>query len=280
MSSRKIALLTLAAMIAFAGNSLLCRIALRSGHSDPATFTLVRLASGGLVLSLIALARREAAIPHGSWISALALFTYAAGFSFAYVSLGAAAGALLLFGAVQTTMIGYGLWRGERLAWPQWAGLLLACSGLALLLLPGVSAPPLSGAVLMLAAGAAWGVYSLRGRGSGSPIAGTAGNFLRAVPFALATLLAAAGTLSIDLDGAACAIASGALASGLGYAIWYRVLPSLAATTAASVQLSVPVITSVGAALFLEETVSLRLALASIAVLGGIALVISGRSRP
>ena len=280
MSSRRIALLTLAAMIAFAGNSLLCRIALRAGHSDPATFTLVRLVSGAVVLSLIAFAKGEAPIRQGSWISALALFAYAAGFSFAYVSLGAGAGALLLFGAVQTTMIGYGLWRGERMRWLQWAGLLLACSGLALLLLPGASAPPLAGAALMLAAGAAWGVYSLRGRGSGSPIAGTAGNFLRAVPFALATLLAAAGTLSIDFAGAACASASGAIASGLGYAIWYRVLPTLAATTAASVQLSVPVITAAGAAAFLGETPGLRLVLSSVAVLGGIGLVIAFRKDP
>jgi drug/metabolite transporter (DMT)-like permease len=264
-------------MLAFAGNSLLCRLALQDTGIDPASFTTVRLVSGALMLWLIVHWRGGRAQSAGSWPSAAALFAYAAAFSFAYISLTAATGALLLFGAVQATMIGYGLWRGERLDAVQLAGLVLALGGLVGLLLPGVAAPPLNGAILMLLAGVAWGIYSLRGAGGLDPTTVTAGNFLRAAPLGLALSLLGLPWISLDAAGIGYAIASGAVASGLGYAVWYTALRGLRATSAATVQLSVPVITAIGGVLLLGEALSLRLALASVAVLGGIALVIRAR---
>jgi drug/metabolite transporter (DMT)-like permease len=227
------------------------------------------------VLWLIVRIRAGSAVGKGNWLSALALFAYAGGFSFAYLELSTATGALLLFGAVQSTMIGYGIYRGERLRLPQLGGLLLAIGGLVGLLLPGLTAPPLLASALMLGAGMAWGIYSLRGKGAGDPLQVTAGNFLRAVPIAL--ILSAAMLDDISLQHAAgigYAIASGALASGLGYAVWYSALPALKASTAATVQLSVPLIAALGGAVLLAEPLSLRLLLASLAILGGIALVI------
>lgn len=261
-------------MLAFAGNSLLCRLALRDTTIDPATFTSVRMLSGAIALWLIVRLRTSTRVQGGTWLSALALFAYAAGFSFAYVGLSAGSGALLLFGAVQTTMILYGLWRGERLdAW-QTLGLAIALAGLVVLLLPGITAPPLFSAMLMVAAGVAWGVYSLRGKGAGDPLAATAGNFLRSLPFAIALSLAFLSMARVDAGGIAYAIASGALTSGVGYAIWYTALPGLRATSAATVQLSVPVIVAAGGVLLLAEPITLRLLAASVAVLGGIALVV------
>lgn len=244
---------------------------------DPASFTAIRIASGAFVLWLIVRVRAGHATPLGSWPSAFALFVYAAAFSFAYVSLTAATGALLLFGAVQATMIGYGLWRGEHLNGRQGAGLVLAGVGLVGLLLPGLSAPSLRGSLLMLAAGVAWGVYSLRGKGSGDPLRATAGNFLRAVVFAAALGLAMLTRVSLDGLGVGCAIASGALASGIGYAIWYSALPGLKVASAATVQLSVPVIAAVGGVALLGEPLTVRLVLAAAAVLAGIALVVVQR---
>ncbi len=266
--------LTALTMVAFAGNSLLCRAALGHTHIDAASFTTIRLISGALVLWLITCLRRGTRSGRGNWRSALALFIYAAGFSYAYLSLPASSGALLLFGAVQATMIGYGIWSGERLRYLQLAGLILAFAGLIGLLLPGVTAPPLFGSLLMLGAGVAWGIYSLRGRGAGDPIAVTAGNFLRTVPIAIILSAFRFKGIAMDADGFGYAVASGALASGLGYTLWYTVLPALKATRAASVQLSVPVIAALGGVLFLDEHLSLRLVLASVAILGGIALVI------
>lgn len=273
--ARVLALTTLA-MLAFAGNSLLCRIALRDTAIDAASFTAIRLVSGALVLWLLARTLRGSRVGRGSWASAGALFAYAAGFSFAYLSLPAGTGALLLFGAVQATMIGRGLWTGERLRGPQPLGFVLALGGLVGLLLPGISAPPLTGALLMLGAGVAWGIYSLRGKGAGDPIRVTAGNFLRAAPMALVLVLAMQVFQGTAVDGAGVgyALASGALTSGIGYALWYGVLPALKATHAATLQLSVPVIAAFGGIVFLDEHVSWRLVLASAAILGGIALVI------
>ena len=277
-SRRTTFLLTLLAMIAFAGNSLLCRLALQRTGIDPASFTGIRLLSGALTLGLIVRLRSGPRMSGGSWLSALALFAYAAGFSFAYLSLTAATGALLLFGAVQATMIAVGVWRGERLRALQTVGLIGACAGLGWLLLPGLTAPPLVGSALMLGAGVAWGIYSLRGRGGGDATAVTAGNFLRAVPMAAVLSLAMSGATALDRAGAIYAIASGAIASGLGYAVWYTALRGLKATSAASVQLSVPVIAALGGILFLGEAISLRLAVAAVAILGGIALVIVDKS--
>lgn len=274
LSYARVLALTALTMVAFAGNSLLCRAALGHTHIDAASFTTIRLISGALVLWLLMRLRRGTRLGTGNWRSALTLFIYAAGFSYAYLSLPASTGALLLFGAVQATMIGYGIWSGERLRYLQLAGLILAFAGLIGLLLPGVTAPPLFGSLLMLGAGVAWGIYSLRGRGAGDPIAVTAGNFLRTVPIAIILSAFRFKGIAMDADGFGYAVASGALASGLGYAVWYTVLPALKATRAASVQLSVPVIAALGGVLFLGEHISLRLVLASVAILGGIALVI------
>ena len=266
--------LTSLAMTAFAGNSLLCRLALKQTSIDASSFTAIRLLSGALVLWLVTRRAKGNQAGAGNWLSALALFSYAAGFSFAYLSLPAASGALLLFGAVQATMIGYGLWMGERFRRLQLIGLFLALGGLLGLLLPGLSAPPLFGSVLMLGAGLAWGVYSLRGKGAGDPTLVTAGNFLRAAPLAVALSLFLLKDSSLNMAGFWLAVASGALTSGIGYAVWYSVLPALKATNAATVQLSVPVIAALGGIVFLAEPITLRLGLASAAILGGIALVI------
>jgi len=271
--------LTVLAMIAFAGNSLLCRAALKAPAIDAASFTTIRMVSGALVLWLIVQWTRRSHSGDGNWRSALALFGYAAAFSFAYGSLPAASGALVLFGAVQLTMIGHGLWSGERFRGVQVIGLLMAIAGLVSLLLPGLSAPPLAGALLMVCAGLSWGVYSLRAKGQGDPTRVTAGNFLRTIPMALAVSLMMHDQVSISTAGFWWAVSSGALASALGYAIWYTALPALKATNAAVVQLSVPVIASLGAVVFLDEQLSLRLLLASLVILGGIGLVIAGGRR-
>lgn len=274
MSYARIIALTSLAMIAFAGNSLLCRVALAQTGIDAASFTTVRLISGAMMLWLVAQLTRRTRTGRGNWPSALALFVYAAGFSFSYQGLTAATGALLLFGAVQATMICHGILRGERLTRLELAGLVLALGGLVGLLLPGLSAPPLHNSLLMLGAGMAWGVYSIRGKSAGDPIRVTAGNFLRAVPFAAALSVLMFKGVSLDNAGFWYAVSSGALASGLGYAIWYTALPVLKATHAATVQLSVPIIAAFGGIVFLGEAISLRLILTSAIILGGIALVI------
>jgi drug/metabolite transporter (DMT)-like permease len=274
MSVPKLVALTLFALLAFAGNSLLCRAALQHTRIDAASFTTIRLISGALVLWLLVQRTRRGATGRGSWPSAFALFAYAAAFSFAYVALPAGTGALLLFGSVQASMIGWGLLKGERFGGVQMSGLVLAFAGLVGLLLPGISAPPLGGALLMITAGAAWGVYSLRGRGAGDPLRVTAGNFVRTVPVALLLSALFMNEARVDTAGALYAIASGAITSGLGYAIWYTVLPHLKATSAATLQLSVPVIATLGGLVWLGEPFTLRLLLASAAILGGIALVI------
>ena len=299
--------LTALALMAFAGNSLLCRIALRDTAIDAASFTSVRLVSGALMLALLvawrgrgragartgsqagAQADAQTGPPRpwhaGDWTSALALFVYAAGFSFAYVSLSAATGALLLFGMVQTSMIGWGLWRGERLRPLQWAGLAAASAGLVWLLLPGLATPSLAAGLLMAAAGIAWAVYTLRGRVAGPKAADattvTTGNFLRAAPLALllSAALSALGWAPARWDSAGLllALASGALASGLGYAVWYTALRGLTATRAAILQLTVPALATAGGVLLLGEPVTPSLLGASAAVLGGVLLVILAR---
>ena len=290
MSRLRLVLLVSTAMLAFAGNSLLCRMALKHTTIDAASFTAIRLLSGAGMLWLVvrltrggASAERKGEPLPGNWLSAFALFVYAAAFSFAYVSMSAATGALLLFGSVQATMIGYGAWAGERLRTLQWAGIALAVAGLVTLLLPGLDAPDPLASLSMVSAGAAWGVYSLRGKaapnpGLNNPTEVTAGNFLRTVPMALALALVVSQLLPDglrpDRTGMAYAGLSGALASGLGYAIWYQALPALKATHAATVQLSVPVIAALGGVLLIGESLTGPLVLASVAILGGIALVI------
>ena len=279
--SLRVALLTLVTMLAFAGNSVLCRMALKHTTIDAATFTSIRLVSGAVVLWMIVRFFRKDRTGAGNWWSALALFVYAAGFSLAYISLSAATGALLLFGSVQATMIGRGIWQGERLARLQWLGLVLALAGLVGLMLPGLAAPPLLGAALMVLAGAAWGVYSLRGKGAGDPTRVTAGNFWRAAVMALALNAVMQTSAYVDVnwdaEGVAYAVASGAVTSGLGYALWYSVLPALKATQAATIQLSVPVIAALSGVVLLGEVMTEQFVWASVATLGGIALVIWGK---
>lgn len=269
---------TVLVMLAFAANSVIARVALRTTDIDAATFTAVRLGSGAVVLWLVARLRRVAVT--GSWGSAAALFVYAAAFSLAYLSLGTGTGALLLFGAVQVTMIGVGLARGERFGRVQVLGLAVALAGLVVLVAPGVSAPSPGPAALMLSAGVAWGVYSLRGRRSGEPVGASAGNFVRAVVPTLVLLALVPVTghdLVPDAAGVGWALLSGAVTSGLGYVAWYAVLPSLRAVTASTVQLSVPVLAAVGGVLLLSEQVTVRLVVASVATLGGVAVVLRGR---
>lgn len=270
---------TAAAMLAFAANSLLCRLALAGGGIDPASFGAIRVVAGAVALAVIVRLRAGSGAAGGDWISAAMLFAYVAFFSFAYASLSAGTGALILFGAVQLTMFGWALRGGERFTSAAWCGLALAAAGLVFLVLPGVSAPPLFGAALMALAGAAWGVYSLRGRGGGDPLRATAGNFLRAAPLALVLWLPFADVARADAAGIVLAVVSGAVTSGVGYALWYTALRELTAMRAATVQLSVPLITAVGAVVFLAEPVTWRLVLASVAILGGIALVLARRAK-
>lgn len=268
--------LTCLAMLAFAGNSLLARLALRETSIDAASFTSVRLLAGAATLCLLLWLQRPRR-PGGSYPAAVALFGYAAFFSFAYLQLDTGIGALLLFGAVQLSMLLYGLWQGERLSRQGTCGLLLALAGLVALLLPGGTAPPLGAALMMVLAGVAWGAYSLLGRGVADPLAATAGNFLRAAPMALALSLLLVGHASPDLEGMGYAVLSGALTSGVGYAIWYSALPGLTAMQAATVQLSVPVIAALGGAWTLAEPLTPRLLLSAVAVLGGVGLVLAAK---
>lgn len=273
----RIFLLTTFAMMAFAGNSLLCRLALKSHAIDAASFTLIRLVSGALVLWLLLRARKVPATGKGDWLSGFALFAYAAGFSFAYLNLSAAMGALLLFGSVQVTMIAFGVSQGERLQGMALMGFLISLAGFIGLLSPGITAPPLLDSMLMSISGIAWGIYSLRGKNKGDPLQMTAGNFLRAAVIAVVSALLCypwlAGQTFADEAGVIYAVGSGALTSGLGYAIWYAVLPSLKTSTAAIVQLSVPAIAALGGIALLDESMSLRLGLATLAILGGIAML-------
>ncbi|KJJ95917.1 membrane protein [Pseudomonas sp. 21] len=279
MPSTRTLSLTGLAMIAFAGNSILCRLALKATSIDAVSFTGIRIFSGALMLALLLKLRRRVASEGGNWRAAAALFVYAAAFSYAYVQLDAGTGALLLFGAVQVTMILVGLLRGERLQGQALLGFLLALGGLLVQLLPSASAPPLAGALLMLLSGVAWGLYSLLGRKGSDPLAITTGNFVRAIAFA--ALLAAFfhTDLRVDTLGIVYAVLSGAVASGIGYAIWYSALPGLSAIQGASVQLSVPILAALSGAALLGEAISLRLALVSLAVLGGIALILLAKVR-
>lgn len=266
-------------MLAFAGNSLLCRSALKNTGIDAASFTFVRIMSGAVALWVVIRMRQSSSSKAGNWTSALALFVYATAFSFAYLDLSAETGALLLFGAVQATMILWGLRKGERLDVFQVMGFVAAISGLVVLVFPGIAAPPIFASMLMLISGVAWGIYSLRGKTAGDAIAATAGNFLRAVPFAGLIGAIFVGRANVDLTGASYAAFSGAITSGLGYVIWYSALPGLKATSAAAVQLSVPVLAATGGILLLSEPITIRYLVASIAILGGIALVVFEKNR-
>ena len=310
---------TLSALLAFAGNSVLCRLALEQLTIDPASFTSIRLLSGAIVLTVLLLSIpklmlqekplaatevansnagivdnrslkshttsehhavyhfawfRLFALKQSNWLGGLSLFAYAAAFSFAYISLPAGTGALILFAMVQITMLSYALIKGTRFSLAQWFGFAMALLGLVYLFLPGISAPPLLGAILMGIAGIAWGIYSILGKRVVNPTQSTTENFIRATIITALLSLIFINHISISFEGALLAIASGAITSGIGYAIWYAVLPFLKAASSASLQLTVPVIATIGGSVWLGEEVSMRLALASISILGGVAIVV------
>lgn len=282
-SGLRTSMLTMIALLAFAGNALFARAALSATDIDAATFTLVRIASGAVMLALLARFRRRqqaAAAIAGNWRGALALVAYASTFAIAYGALTAASGALLLFAGVQVTMIGYGWLRGDRLGAIRVAGLLLALAGVLILLLPGWEAPPPSAAALMLVAGASWGVYCIHGLGTRDALGATTGNFIRAVPLALLVWLALGARAMPSTNGLVFAVLSGAVTSGVGYAVWYAALRTLSSGSAAVLQLSVPVITAAGGALLLGEHLPPRVIFASIAIIAGIALVVVRPRRP
>jgi len=273
--------LTGLALVAFAANSLLCRMALGGELIDPVSFTTLRLLSGAIILvpvSQLVAEPRPASEKIGSWGSGLALFGYAILFSLAYGSLDTGMGALILFGTVQATMIGLGLKSGERPDPVEWVGLVVALGGLLYLVSPGISAPDPLGALLMFAAGFAWGVYSLRGKGTATPVWATTGNFVRTVPMAAVASLVALSWVHVERAGIVLAVASGALTSGLGYVLWYRAIRDLTTIRAAMVQLLVPVLAAFGGVVFLVEQVSLRLVVASTLILGGVLMAVWTRS--
>lgn len=251
-------------------------MALAAGEIDAASFTSVRLVSGAVVLSVLLLASgKTRKVAHaGNWISAFFLFAYAVGFSFAYLGVTTATGALILFGCVQLTMFGVSLQRGVRPRPIEWIGLAVAFGGLVYLVLPGLSAPPLVSALLMAAAGIAWGGYTLRGKGSVDPLAETTGNFIRSVPMVLGIELVFLPDLEASWRGVLLAVLSGAIASGVGYSVWYAALKFHTPTRAAVLQLAVPVIAAAGGIVFLAETASMRLVIAAALILGGIGLTL------
>jgi drug/metabolite transporter (DMT)-like permease len=269
---------TCAALVGFAGNSLLCRLALGQRAVDAATFTSVRLCAGALTLTLLA-DRGRAPSPTGrggSWTAAIALFAYAAAFSFAYLRLSAGTGALILFGAVQATMIGWALRAGDRPRPLVWVGFGVALCGLVTLTLPGLSSPDPEGAGLMVLAGIAWGAYSLLGRSAANALAVTAQNFRRSLPLAAAASLVTLGHAHASLRGVALAAVSGSVASGVGYSFWYAALRGLSRTRAAIAQLAVPPLAAAGGVVLLGETVTPRLWAAGALILAGVGAAVWG----
>ncbi len=276
----KIFLLTTFALVCFAFNSILCRLALHADEIDAASFTVIRIVSGAVILSIIftLFGKKESETKRGNWFSAFFLFAYAVCFSFAYTSLTTATGALILFGSVQTMMIIFALLKGERPRISEWLGLILALGGLIYLVFPGLSAPPVFSSILMSFAGISWGFYTLRGKGSVNPLADTTGNFVRAVPLVLIVSIPFYANIHLSNKGILLAILSGAIASGLGYSVWYAALKFHTATRAAILQLSVPIIAAIGGILFLSEEISVRLLIATALILGGIGLAIYGQN--
>jgi drug/metabolite transporter (DMT)-like permease len=276
----RVLLFSVIALVAFAANSILARLALGGSAIDPAGFSAVRLASGAIMLTGITLGRnRNTGLVEtgGSWISAFALFLYAVSFSFAYQTLTTGTGALILFGSVQATMMIAGLHAGERPHGGEWTGLIIALCGLVYLVSPGLEAPDPVGASLMVTAGVAWGWYSLRGRAISNPLRVTTSNFLRTLPLVLLLCVFAYDVLSISGHGALLAVGSGAVASGIGYAVWYAALRGLTAARASIIQLAVPVIAALGGVIFLLEEITVRLVFSAVMILGGVAIALVSR---
>ncbi|WP_462171903.1 DMT family transporter [Pseudoalteromonas xiamenensis] len=276
--------MTSIALIAFAGNSILCRLALQGSEIDAASFTVIRLFSGSVMLVFLVAfmksQKHEVKEKSGlkQWLPPLMLFTYATSFSYAYLSLETGIGALILFAFVQLGMLGLSIYYGERLAKTEWIGIAFAFGGLTYLLLPGASSPSIFGTTLMAISGLAWAVYTYVGKGVQNPLRQTSFNFVYTLPFVIGLAVAAFGTLSVTSQGAIYAILSGAVTSGLGYAIWYAALRNLSSSVAASLQLLVPILAALGGVLFAEEVLTLRLVVAGLMILGGIGLVIFGRN--
>ena len=287
----RLAILTAVSMLAFAANSVLARLALGRGHIDALAYSGIRLTAGAAVLVAIVLWRvwRAADAMHrplvrgawigGSWAGALSLLVYAVAFAIAYVQVATGPGALILFASVQFAMLAWAVVRGDRPALLEWLGIGVAFGALVYLVSPSLVAPPLGAALLMAVAGAAWGAYSLIGRGSQAPLVDSAGNFLRCAPAGVVLIGLGVWRLPPDALGLACALASGALASGLGYIIWYSALPSLSRTRAAFVQLTVPAIAALGGVVFVGETLTVRLVLATAGITGGVALALAASQR-
>ncbi len=274
----RLLLLTVLTLTAFASNSVLCRLALVDGSIDAASFTWIRLVSGAIVLVLVASAiHKKTPWGSGSWLSGLLLFSYAAAFSYSYINISAGTGGLILFGCVQFTMIAVGIAKGERPGLREWLGLAIALIGLLVLVSPGLHAPPPISALLMAMSGVSWGFYSLRGRSVKEPTLATGDNFIRAVPFALVLGAVAWPQSHAEPKGIVLAITSGAITSGLGYVLWYSVLPHLTAARAAITQLAVPALVAIGGVLFLAEVASLRLVIATVLLLGGVAMAVLRR---
>jgi len=283
----KIVLCTTLALLAFAGNSVLCRLALGEGAIDAASFTIIRLLSGIIVLAIILQVTRSHKViiststststSRGSWKASFMLFVYALTFSYAYISLETGVGALILFGSVQITMIVVGLFSGNRLHYSEWFGLIGAFSGFVYLVLPELTTPSLMGFILMCVSGAAWGFYTLAGRTSKSPMRDTAFNFIRTLPLVLILTLLTFQYASLSEKGILLAVLSGSIASGVGYTVWYIALGGLSTIQAAVLQLLVPVIAALGGVLFADEVFTLRLLMSSVMVLGGIMVMILGR---
>ncbi len=272
----KILSYTIIALLAFAGNSVLCRLALGENAIDATTFTAIRLLSGIIFLAIIlkATTAGEAASSKGSWKASLMLFIYAITFSFAYISLETGTGALILFGSVQITMILNGLYLGNKLHIFEWLGVLIAFTGFVYLVMPGLDAPSLQGFLLMTVAGMAWGFYTLAGKGSKNPLSDTAYNFYRTLPFVLILIAVTFQHATLSQNGVVLAVLSGGIASGVGYTIWYMALRGLSGTQAAVVQLLVPVIAAMGGVLFANEVFSLRMALSALLIFCGILAVV------
>ncbi|WP_057832906.1 DMT family transporter [Colwellia sp. TT2012] len=280
MTRLKIILITILSLLAFAANSLITRFALEKTSIDEASFIMLRVVSGALFLWLfVTIKNHKAPLQSGSWLAAAALFIYAVSFTYGYGLIAAGTGALLLFGSVQITMTLVGYREGERLNRVQLIGFVLALAGLVILMLPGIRAPSFIGALLMCISGIAWGIYTLQGRGASDPAAATAGNFIKAAPMAILLWfivnLVDHGSINLDSTGAFYALFSGIITSGMGYIIWYSILPELKAIQAAVVQLSVPILVTLAGAMLLNEAITLRVVLASCAILSGTILVLT-----
>ncbi|WP_323750418.1 DMT family transporter [Marinobacter sp.] len=276
----KIIVCTTFALLAFAGNSVLCRLALGEKSIDAASFTIIRLLSGIFILMIaVAMTRKTKNTQStGSWLGASMLFVYAVAFSYGYISLDTGTGALILFAAVQITMIAVSVVSGNRLHYAEWLGVFIAFSGFVYLIIPSVTTPSLMGFILMTVSGMAWGFYTLIGRSSTQPLADTAYNFLRTSPFVLVLLIFTLQDANLSQEGVLLAVLSGAIASGVGYAVWYIALKGLSVTQAAVVQLFVPIVAAIGGVIFTNELITLRLVESSALVLGGILTVILGRN--